>query len=113
MGALASDDELADRVRRQLTGEQAVTERTMFGRLAFFVAGNMAVGVSGEDLMVRVGPEAYDDALTLPHARAFDMSGRAMAGWVVVAAEGLASESGLQEWVSRGVTFARSLPPKG
>jgi TfoX/Sxy family transcriptional regulator of competence genes len=110
---MPSDDDLADRVRSQLEGEQNVTERTMFGRLCFFVAGNMAVGISGEDLMVRVGPEGYDDALAQPHARVFDMSGRAMAGWVVVGAEGIASEPGLAQWISRGVAFARSLPPKG
>jgi TfoX N-terminal domain len=110
---MAYDEDLANRVREQLAGETAVTEKAMFGGLAFLLAGNMAVGLSGDELMVRVGPEAGDDALAEPHTRPFDMTGRPMKGWILVAPEGLGSDAELSSWVGRGVAFARSLPPKG
>jgi TfoX N-terminal domain len=110
---MAYDEDLANRVREQLAGERAVTEKAMFGGLAFLLAGNMAVGLSGDELMVRVGPEAGDDALAEPHTRPFDMTGRPMKGWILVAPEGLGSDAELSSWVGRGVAFARSLPPKG
>ena len=110
---MAYDEGLAQRVREALAGEPRVTEMAMFGGLAFLLAGNMAVGVAGDELMVRVGADGRDEALGQPHVRVFDMSGRPMKGWVLVAPEGLATASQLHEWVRRGVTFARSLPPKG
>ena len=84
----------------------------MFGGIAFMLNGNMAVGVSGEDLMVRVGKEAHDEAMALPGARTFDMSGRPMPGWILVAPEGIASDTDLDAWINRGVAWAESLPPK-
>jgi len=110
---MAYDKDLANRIREQLAEEDSVTEKEMFGGIAFMLAGNMSVGVSGDELMVRVGPEGSDEALEQPHARPFDMTGRPMKGWVLVAAEGVRSEQGLAAWVARGVGFARSLPPKG
>jgi TfoX/Sxy family transcriptional regulator of competence genes len=110
---VAYDQDLANRVREQLAEEDSVTEKEMFGGIAFMLAGNMSVGVSGDELMVRVGPQGADEALEQPHARPFDMTGRPMRGWVLVAAEGVRSDRGLAEWVERGVGFARSLPPKG
>ena len=110
---MAYDEHLADRVREQLATEAAVTEKAMFGGLAFLLHGNMAVGLSGEELMVRVGSEASDDALAHPHTRPFDMTGRPMRGWILVAPEGVAGERDLVAWVARGVQFARSLPAKG
>jgi len=74
--------------------------------------GNMAVGVSGDELVVRVGKDAHDEALALPGARTFDMSGRPMRGWVLVAPEGIASDTDLDAWINRGVAWAESLPPK-
>jgi hypothetical protein len=109
---MAYDENLADRVRTQLAGVDGVVEKAMFGGLAFLVAGNMAVGVAGDDLMVRVGPAAGDDALARPHTRVFDMTGRPMRGWILVAPEGVAGDRELAGWVERGVAFARSLPPK-
>jgi TfoX/Sxy family transcriptional regulator of competence genes len=85
----------------------------MFGGLAFMLAGNMAVGVSGDELMVRVGAEGADEALEQPHARVFDMRGRPMKSWVMVSAAGAESDAALHAWVERGVAVARSLPPKG
>jgi TfoX/Sxy family transcriptional regulator of competence genes len=110
---VAYDEELAQRVRDQLSDEPSVTEKAMFGGLAFLLDGNMAVGLSGDELMVRVGPDASDEALARPHTRVFDMTGRPMRGWILVAAEGVGSDDELAAWVERGATFARSLPPKG
>jgi len=76
------------------------------------VNGNMAVGVSGDELMVRVGKDNHDEAVSLPGARTFDMSARPMRGWVAVAPEGFATEADLDSWIGRGVAFAESLPSK-
>ena len=108
------DNELAYRIREQLGVEHGVTEKAMFGGLAFLLHGNMAVGISnGGELMVRVGPDASDEALARPHTRVFDMTGRPMKGWILVSAEGFATKRRLGVWVGRGVAFARTLPAKG
>jgi hypothetical protein len=109
---MAYDTVLADRVRAQLDGEAGLAEKAMFGGIAFLVDGNMAVGISGDELMVRVGPDASDEALAEPFTRPFDMTGRPMRGWILVGAGGIAHDGELAEWVNRGVRFARSLPPK-
>ena len=110
---MAFDEGLADRVRAVLGGRSDVEDKRMFGGLAFLVAGNMACGVMGDDLMVRVGP---DDAASLiatePNARAMDMKGRPMRGWVLVEPEATARDGDLERWVRRGEAFAASLPPK-
>jgi len=85
----------------------------MFGGLVFLLDGNMALGLSGAELMVRVGPDRSDAALARPHTRPFGMTGRPMKGWILVAPDALDGESGLAGWVAEGVAFARSLPPKG
>lgn len=109
---MAYDEELADRVRDALVRADAeLDERSMFGGLAFMVRGHMTVGVLGDDLMVRVGPEAYDEALGRPEARPMDFTGKAMRGMVFVAAANL-DDAGLQAWVTRGLEFTGSLPPK-
>jgi len=111
---MAFDEDLANRIREQLAGETAITERAMFGGLAFLLNGNMSVGVSGQGgLMVRVGAEGNDEALEQPHARPLEMRGRAMDGWIRVAPEGVETDAQLEAWVRRGTAFARSLPPKG
>ena len=84
----------------------------MFGGLAFMLNGNMACGILRGEMIVRVGKENFDDALTLPHARVFDMTGRPMRSFVYVAAEGIACDGGLAEWVGRGIAYAEALPPK-
>ncbi len=109
---MAFSEELALRMR-QCLGEQAgVTERKMFGGLCFMVSGNMLGGVMGNEVIVRVGADRYEDAQELPHAREMDFTGRPMRGFVVVSAEGIASDDGLDDWVQRGLKFALSLPPK-
>ena len=110
---MAYDEQLAERVRDQLADVQGITEKAMFGGIAFLREGNMAVGLSGDELMVRVGPEDSDDALARPHTRPFDMTGRPMKGWILVAQEGLQDDDELRAWVRRGLDFAGSLPPKG
>ncbi len=111
---MAYDPDLAHRIREQLSDEHGVTEKSMFGGLAFLLRGNMAVGISNSDeLMVRLGADATDSARARPHTRMFDMTGRPMKGWILVAPEGIKTKRQLGAWVKRGVEYARTLPPKG
>jgi TfoX/Sxy family transcriptional regulator of competence genes len=109
---MAYDELLADRIRDVLSSTAGVTERKMFGGLAFSIAGNMACGIVGPDLMLRLGEEGADSALDEPHVRPMDFTGRPMASMVYVAAAGIATRDALATWVGRGVAFAASLPPK-
>jgi hypothetical protein len=84
----------------------------MFGGIGFMVGGNMAVGVIGDELMVRVGPDGHDAAMARPGAREFAMTGRPSRGWIMVAPEGFAANDDLVAWIRTGVAFAESLPPK-
>jgi hypothetical protein len=84
----------------------------MFGGLAFLVGGHMCCGVVGDRLMVRVGPDAYEEALGRPHARKMDFTGRPMRGLVYVEPRGFASEDALAGWIARGLAFVETLPPK-
>jgi hypothetical protein len=84
----------------------------MFGGVCYLLNGNMACGILDDNLIVRVGPEKYEDSLKLSHTRKFDITGKAMKGWVMVSYEGHESDNDLFEWVQRGVNFALSLPPK-
>lgn len=109
---MAYDEGLAQRVREALEERGDVTEKKMFGGLAFLLAGNMSVGIVNDQLMVRVGPEAHQEALGLPHAREMDFTGRSMKGFVYVGCEGFEVDADLEAWVERGVRFAASLPAK-
>ncbi len=110
---MAYDEDLADRIRELVAGESGVTEKRMFGGLAFLVGGSMSVAASGQGgLMVRIDPEDIDTLLAKPHARPFEMRGREMRGWVRVDPEGLRTKRQLAPWVARGVAYARSLPAK-
>lgn len=106
------DEGAAQRVREALQDTPEVVEKRMFGGLAFMVGGNMACGIVGRELMVRVGPEAYEEALALPHARMMDFTGKPLKGMVYVGEAGLAEDDDLAAWVARGVAYARTLPPK-
>jgi hypothetical protein len=111
---MAYDEDLADRIRELVADEPGIAEQRMFGGLAFLIGGNMSVGVSGQGgLMVRVAPEETDALAAEPHARPFEMRGRAMRGWLRVDAEGVGTRQELEPWVRRGVAYARSLPAKG
>ena len=105
---MGGDEQLVARVRAALGQERQVAEKAMFGRRMFMVAGNLAVGVAGDELMVRVGREDVRSAVTDPHARPCVMSGRPMADWILVAPGGLPDDDRLGTWVGRGVAFARS-----
>ena len=110
---MAYDEDLANRIRELVAGEQGVTEKKMFGGLAFLIGGNMSVAASGQGgLMVRVPPEETEALVAKPHARRFEMRGREMDGWLRVDDEGVRTKKQLEPWVRRGVAYARSLPPK-
>ncbi len=109
---MAFDEKLAARVRRMLADRRDVTEKKMFGGIAFLVGGNLCCGVNGDELMVRVGPDAYEKALARPHARPMDFTGRPLTGFVYVGTKGFASGPALRAWVDRGLAFAASLPSK-
>lgn len=109
---MAYDEKLAERVRGALKDEQHVQEKKMFGGVGFLVRDHMACGVLGDGLIVRVGPERYEEALAQPHVGEFDVTGRAMTGWVKVDRQGIAAEGSLSRWVRLGLAFARALPPK-
>ena len=106
------DLNLAQRIRDHLSSISALEEKKMFGGVAFLIRGNMACGVHGDDMNVRVGAEKYKAALHRPFTRPFDMTGRPMAGWIMVSPQGCEQEHDLQDWVKKGIDFARSLPAK-
>jgi len=109
---MAYDEALADRIRDALGARDGVSERKMFGGIAFMVGGNMAVGVIGEDLMVRLDPADAERALTEPHARLMDFTGKPMKGMIYVDPAGTEADEDLSAWVEAGADFAASLPPK-
>lgn len=111
---MAYDEELANRIRELIAEEPSVTEKPMFGGLAFLIGGNMAVSASGQGgLMLRCDPAEGDQLAAKPHASKMVMRGRAMDGWLRVADDGIKTKRQLESWVKRGVGYARSLPPKG
>lgn len=109
---MAYDEGLATRLLDILGDEADLAERKMFGGLAVLLGGNMAVGVYGDDLLVRIDPGQQERLLAEPGTRLFDMIRRPMKGWIVVDASRCAEDDDLRRWVSRGVAHARSLPPK-
>lgn len=107
------DERLAGRVREHVRDEPGVTERRMFGGLAFLVGGHLAVSASGRGgLLLRVDPDRTDDLLAEPVTSPFVMRGREMAGWLHVDLDGEAPEPQLARWVGTGIAYARTLPPK-
>jgi TfoX/Sxy family transcriptional regulator of competence genes len=110
---MAYDEELAARIRELVAGERGVTERKMFGGLAFLVNGNMSVAASGQGgLLVRIDPDESDALVQKPGVELMEMRGRQMPGWLRVDGDAARTKKQLAEWVERGVAFARSLPPK-
>jgi TfoX/Sxy family transcriptional regulator of competence genes len=110
---MAYDEALADRLRKALARRKGVTERKMFGGLAFLLGGNMCCGVMGDRLVLRLGAVGAAKAVSEPHTHPMDFTGKAIASMVYVAPEGYATESDLRGWVKRAVSFASSLPAKG
>ena len=110
---MAYDEELADRIRGLLEGEADLTEKKMFGGLAFLVGGNMAIGASGQGgALVRVDPLEGEKLVETTNARPMEMRGRQMQGWLRVDSDDLRSDAELAAWVERGTKYARSLPAK-
>ena len=110
---MAYDIELAERVRHLVETESGLTEQRMFGGLAFLINGNMAVSASSQGgLLLRVDPAHTERLVAEPHVRRFEMRGREMDGWLRVDSEAVADDEGLRRWVTHGIAYARSLPPK-
>jgi TfoX/Sxy family transcriptional regulator of competence genes len=110
---MAYDEDLANRIRELVSAERGVTEKRMFGGLAFLIGGNMSVSASGRGgLLLRVDPADTDALLGKPFTQPFEMRGREMQGWLWVGIEGVQTKRQLERWVGRGVAYARSLPSK-
>ena len=109
---MAYDEELADRIRSVLGQRPGMSERKMFGGIGFMLDGNMCCGVIGDELMLRLGDDAGTAAMRRDDVRAFDMTGRPMTGWVLVAAESVATEEQVAPWVDDAAAFVATLPPK-
>jgi TfoX/Sxy family transcriptional regulator of competence genes len=111
---MAYDEALAERIRALVSGEAGVTEKKMFGGLAFLVGGNMAIAASGQGgVLVRVDPAQSDTLVAETTARLMEMRGRRMKGWLRVDADDVRTKRQLGKWVKLGATYARSLPAKG
>jgi hypothetical protein len=109
---MAFDEGLAERIRGVLEEQPGLSEKRMFGGVAFLVKGHMGVGIVQDKLMVRVGPDSYDRVLRERHARRMDFTGRPMKGFVYIVRSGYESDADLRRWVELGVGYATSLPPK-
>ena len=109
---MSYDEGTAERVRHILSKRPDVVEKRMFGGLCFMVNGGMCCGLTSTALMVRVGPDLYDDALAQPHARPMDFTGRPLAGMVYVDPAGYRTDATLARWVQRGVDFVATLPAR-
>lgn len=107
------DEVLADRIRDVVEGEPGLTEKRMFGGLAFLVNGNMAVAASGQGgMMLRIDPADAEELTRHQHVERMEMRGRAMDGWLQIDDPALEDDAGLRDWVETGLTYARTLPPK-
>ena len=111
---MAYDEELAARVRELVADESALTEKKMFGGLAFLIGGNMAIAASGQGgLLVRVDPDQSEELVATTPARPMEMRGREMAGWLRVDSDDVREQPQLERWVALGTAYAKALPPKG
>jgi TfoX/Sxy family transcriptional regulator of competence genes len=111
-GHLSYDPAAAQRVRHLLSGRSDVVEKKMVGGLSFLVNGNMCCGITGTELMVRVGADGREQALHEPHARPMLFAGRALSGFICIEPDGYAADDALASWVQRGLDFASGLPAK-
>jgi TfoX/Sxy family transcriptional regulator of competence genes len=103
---------LAARIRQALVGRPRIVEKKMFGGVGFLVDGNLLVGIWHDSLIARLGAEQAALALNEPHVREFDITGRAMKGWVMIEPEGIESDGQLQDWIERSLDFVKSLPAR-
>jgi TfoX/Sxy family transcriptional regulator of competence genes len=109
---MAFSEALAERIRRGLARRRGIEEKKMFGGIGFLLNGNMLVGVWKDSLIVRLGPEESDEALKEPHVSEFNITGRSMKGWVLVAPEAVETADELNGWIQRAVKFVGKLPGK-
>jgi hypothetical protein len=109
---MAFSEPLAERIRQLMARRKHVEEKRMFGGIGFLLNGNLLVGVWKDSLIVRLGPDEGDEALKEPHVKEFDITGRPMKGWVLVAPEGVEADDELSGWVQRAVKFVKTLPAK-
>jgi TfoX/Sxy family transcriptional regulator of competence genes len=106
---MAYDTKLVDRVRRAVAGKRRITEKKMFGGVAFLLDGRMFCGVASDDLMVRVGPEGHEEAMRKPHVRPMDFTGKPMKGYVFVGPDGCRTQRQIVVWVDRSTSFVATL----
>jgi hypothetical protein len=109
---MAFDEGLAERVREVFAGKRGITEKKMFGGLCFLLHGNMVLGVSKNELLVRVGPEQHDEVMRMKHVRPMDFTKKPMKGYAFVGPKGFDSDADLAAWVARCVKFVGTLPKK-
>ena len=109
---MAFDENVAQRVRNALGDRDELAEKKMFGGICFLLSGNMCCGVIGDELMARVGPDAYEEALASPHTREMDFTGKPMRGLVFVEPAGFTDDVDLTQWLERCAAWATSLPAK-
>ena len=109
---MAFDEILAGRIRKVLAKQAATSEKKMFGGLTFMLGGHMCCGVVKDNLVIRVHPEEYEQALSEPHARLMDFTGRPLRGLIYVGPAGYQTDEALERWLRRAVRFASSLPPR-
>jgi TfoX/Sxy family transcriptional regulator of competence genes len=109
---MAYSESLAERTRQIFIRNRGIAETKMFGGVGFLLNGNMCVGIWKNSLIVRIGPESYEDALKEEYVREFDITGRPMKGWVLVEPDGIETDDQLNEWIRRSVEFVSTLPKK-
>lgn len=109
---MAYDQGLAERCEDILQGTPGLIDKKMFGGIGYLLHGNMACGVLNDNLIVRVGPDAYADAMSHDHTLPFDITGRSMNGWVMVTPDGTSEDIELKSWIESGLLFAETLTPK-
>jgi TfoX N-terminal domain len=109
---MAYDEKFAARIRKALGPRKGLVAKQMFGGIAFLLNGNMCVGIHKDELIVRLDPDETDAALAKPHTRVFDLTGRPMKGWILVAPKGIATDAQLAKWIAIAATYAGALPAK-
>ncbi|SRR6266851_158778 len=109
---MAFSESLAARIRQGMARRKNVEEKMMFGGVGFLLNGNMLVGVWKDALIVRLGPDGYEDALLEPHVKEFDITGKPMKNWILVEPKGVVEDERLKDWIQRAVKFVGKLPPK-
>jgi len=109
---MAYDEKLAERLSKAFIGNKNIVEKKMFGGIAYMYTDHMCVGIIDDMLMVRVGPEKYEEALSEKHVKPMDFTGKPLKGYVYVEPAGFKTEKNLQKWLYRGIEFVKTLPPK-